>query len=164
MMVVKELNYINLNDMSNILSGIGMKKLAIFSIDDQVSNINIKKAINGSFITYLEMNCLEFKKILTSNADFFEYNKYSLYILRGGIYLDIKNLFANINDYRVYLGRGGSQKSHILSPLDIRLSTYMMAMFNFDYNLIKDQNTFNTLDKDRYLTYRAEPYKFISIK
>jgi hypothetical protein len=164
MMVVKELSYVNLNDMSNILGGIGIKKLLILSINNHVSNIDIKKANKGCFITYMEMNSLELKKMLKSDADFYEYNKFSLYILRGGIYIDIKNIFQYINDCKVYLGRGGSQKSHILSPLDLRLSTYLMAMFNFDYNLIKDQNTFNTIDKDRYLTYRAEPYNFVSIK
>jgi len=51
------------------------------------------------------------------------------------------------------VGRGGSQKAHVLSPLDMRLSSYVMAMFNFNYGLISKINAFNHLDKDRYLSY-----------
>ena len=65
----------------------------------------------------------------------------------------------------VNVGRGGSQKAHALSPLDIRLTTYVMAMFNFDYNLISSLNSFNTMGKDRYLSYidNHKLNKFVSI-
>jgi hypothetical protein len=33
--------------------------------------------------------------------------------------IDIKNIFASINGYKTNIGRGGSQKAHILSPMDI---------------------------------------------
>lgn len=50
------------------------------------------------------------------------------------------------------LGRGGSQKSHIISPLDIRLSAYLMALYNFNYKTtFISINTINILPKDRYL-------------
>ena len=77
------------------------------------------------------------------------FNKKS--ILRNGNFLDIKNLFDAVNNCQVNLGRGGSQKSHLLSPLDFILSAYLMAMFNFDYKLISSLNTFN-LSKERYLS------------
>lgn len=106
------------------------------------------------------MNIEEFMKLINSeNINFLEYNKKSLYILRKGNFLDIKNIFSNINKCRVNLGRGGSQKAHILSPLDIRLSTYLMAMFNFDYNLINSLNTFNSISKDRYLSWKDSTIK-----
>jgi hypothetical protein len=73
--------------------------------------------------------------------------------LRNGSFLDIKNLFAKINGYEVNVGRGGSQKAHALSPLDFRLSSYLIAMFNFDYSKITYLNAFNDLEKDRYLSY-----------
>lgn len=48
-------------------------------------------------------------------------------------------------------------KAHALSPLDFRLSCYLMAMFNFDYNLISSLNSFNIMSKDRYLSYMDKP-------
>jgi hypothetical protein len=79
--------------------------------------------------------------------------------------MDIKNLFAKIQNRNVNVGRGGSQKAHALSPLDFRLSTYLMAMFKFDYNLISSLNSFNFMSKDRYLSYMDKPKlnKFVSI-
>ena len=79
--------------------------------------------------------------------------------------IDIKNLFAKINNKDVNVGRGGSQKANALSPLDFRLSYYLMAMFNFDYKLISSLNSFNLMSKDRYLSYmdKPRPNKFISI-
>jgi hypothetical protein len=63
------------------------------------------------------------------------------------------------------VGRGGSQKAHALSHLDFRLSSYLMAMFNFDYNLIYSLNSFNFMGKDRYLSYMDKPRsnKFVRI-
>ncbi len=74
-----------------------------------------------------------------------------MYIIRDGNFLDIKNLFATINNCNVNLGRG-SQKSHMLSPLDLRLSNYIMAMFNFNYKLVSYLNTFNEVPKNIYLS------------
>jgi hypothetical protein len=57
---------------------------------------------------------VDFLNVKSNN--FMDYNKDSLYILRGGNFLDIKNLFAAIGDDCVNIGRGGSQKAHMLSP------------------------------------------------
>jgi hypothetical protein len=94
------------------------------------------------------------------------WNLIKLVYARGGNWMDIKNLFARIQNKDVNVGRGGSQKAHALSPLDFRLSTYLMAMFKFDYNLISSLNSFNFMSKDRYLSYmdKPRPIKFVSIK
>lgn len=76
-----------------------------------------------------------------------------MYILRNGGFIDVKKLFVNINGYQVNVGRGGAQKTHILSPLDFRLSSYLLAMFNCNYGKVAYLNAFNDLDKDRYLSY-----------
>jgi hypothetical protein len=78
---------------------------------------------------------------------------------RDGNFLDIKNIFASINGYKTNIGRGGSQKAHILSPMDLRLSFYMMAMFQYNYKLISYLNTFNEISKDRYLSYTNKYFK-----
>jgi hypothetical protein len=165
MVIIKELYYVNLDDLSKILAGIGIENLNIFSIDNKLET-NIFNSVNtdkGSKIIYTEMNTLNFIKFLNFNGKFLEYNKDSFYILRDGNFLDIKNIFASINNCQVNVGRGGSQKAHMLSPLDLRLTSYLLAMFNFDYKLINNLNTFNHISKDRYLSYMDKSYKYVSI-
>jgi len=49
--------------------------------------------------------------------NFLEYNKYSLYVLREGNYVGIKNLFSSINHSSANLGRWrGSESSYFESP------------------------------------------------
>jgi hypothetical protein len=105
-------------------------------------------------ILFVELSVAEFVKFLNnSDSNFMDYNKNSLYILRNSNYIDVKLLFNSINNNKVDIGRGGGQKAHIVSPLEFRLTCYLMAMFNFKYNDICDLNTFNLLDKKRYLPY-----------
>jgi hypothetical protein len=138
-------------ELSKILAAMHLKALNIFSINDGIEKMKVVRINKGSPITYVEINQEQFITILNSNVDFSDYNRYSLYIFRDGSFLDIKNLFINVNGYQTNMGRGGSQKAHILSPLDFRLSAYVMAMFN--YGLISNLNAFSDLDKSRYLSY-----------
>jgi len=91
------------------------------------------------------------------------YTKSTFLCLLQEVVIDIKNLFAKINNKDVNVG--GSQKANALSPLDFRLSYYLMAMFNFYYELISSLNSFNLMSKDRYLSYmdKPRPNKFITI-
>ena len=154
MMIINELSYVNLDDLSKTLAAMYIKELNIFSLDDNTLEMRKIRRDNGSSITYIEMTREHFIKLLNNDrTNFLDYNRYSLYILRNGNFLDIKNLFSRIDGYPANVGRGGSQKAHILSPLDFRLSSYIMAMFNFNYGLISNINAFNTLEKERYLSY-----------
>jgi hypothetical protein len=153
MVIIKELQSINLENLSKWLDTINIKKLNIFCINNELNNdINYVETKKNCIIKYFELNTDVYKNNLNSNSIFFDENKHSLYIIRGGNFLDIKNLFAVIENYPTNLGRGGSQKSHMLSHLELRLSSYLMAMFNFDYNLIQNLNTFNYINKERYLS------------
>lgn len=76
-----------------------------------------------------------------------------MYIVKGSDFRGIKNLFATVNNCQVNIGIGRSQKTHVLSPLDFRLSCYLIAMFNFNYKLVSNLNAFNVITKDRYLSY-----------
>jgi hypothetical protein len=154
MIVINELKYVNLDNFIEMLTGIGINQLSIFSINNEFDDsLRLLTNSKNSNIQYIEVNHKSFNKFINSDyANFFDYNKDSLYIVRGGNYIDIKNLFAAINNCQFNLGRGGSQKAHMLSPLDFRLSCYMMAMFNLDYKLISSLNTFNYIGKDRYLS------------
>ena len=64
----------------------------------------------------------------------------------------ISDIFP-VNDFDVNIGRGSSQKAHVVSPLDFRVSCYLMALFKFDYKYISYLNTFNVISKDRYLPF-----------
>jgi hypothetical protein len=139
--------------LSKVLAAMHVKELNIFSIYDNIEEIKVVRRNNGSLISYIEMTREQFVTILNSKANFSDYNIFSLYILRDGGFLDIKNLFAKVNGHEMNIGRGGSQKAHILSPLYFRLSSYLMAMFNCNYGLISNLNAFNVLGKDRYLSY-----------
>lgn len=165
MITINELKYVNLDTLSLVLNTIGIKELNIFSINKKCQ-YNAIKSVKGAKINYAEMSCDMFMKCLNSDVDFTDYNRNSLYILRDGNFLDIKNLFSSINGFKINIGRGGSQKAHILSPLDLRLSAYMMAMSNCNYKLLSSLNSFNELSKDRYLSYTNnyfKPYKHISM-
>jgi hypothetical protein len=76
-----------------------------------------------------------------------------LYIVRNSDFIDVKEIFNKINNYEVNIGRGAGQKCSILSSLEFRLSSYLMAISKFKYFEISRLNTFNFLDKSRYLTY-----------
>ncbi len=166
MVIIKESRFISLDEMSLRLGCMGIDYLNIFSISiNTITNTVYSK--KHCLISYVEISPQNFVELLNhEDCKFLDMNKDSLFIVRGGNWLDIKNLFAAINNRDINIGRGGSQKAHALSPLDFRLSTYLMAMFNFDYNLISSLNSFNVMSKDRYLSYmdRSSPNKFVSIK
>jgi hypothetical protein len=164
MIIIKEQENINLNDLSVTLNAMGIDKLNIFYINiDSTYNGYIRSEI-GSDVKFIELNPEEFTNLLNINVDFLSFNPYSLYITRGANFLDIKNLFASIENSNVNLGRGGGQKSHMLSPLDFRLSTYLMAMFKFNYKFIKNLNTFDQISKDRYLSYTDQTIRKVYSK
>jgi hypothetical protein len=165
MVVIKDLYHVNLDELSVILEGIGIERLNVISINNEIESdmINTVTSNNNSKVIYTEMGREQFINFLNFNNNFMDYNKHSLYILRNGNFLDIKIIFSLINNCKVNVGRGGSQKAHMLSPLDLRLTSYLMAIFNFDYKLINNLNTFNYISKDRYLSYIEKSYKYLSL-
>lgn len=157
MVIIKGSNNINLYNASYLLTYMEIDKLTIFLINKKDKSMTHNIIDKGSPITYVEVNPKDFIKLIASTFDFLEYNNNCLYILKDGSYFDIKSLITNISRYKVNIGRGGGQKAHLLSPLDFRLSAYLMAMFNLDYNYIKDINIYNIISKDRYLSYLGKP-------
>jgi hypothetical protein len=157
MFIVRESNSINLNDLNKALGCMGVDKLFIFVINNGIDSdvfCRIESKENPNVI-YYEMNSVNFINFLNSNENnrnFLDYNKHSVFIIRNSNFICIKNLFSRIHNCNVNIGRGGSQMSHGLSPLDLRLTSYIMAMFNFDFKLISYLNTFNSMTKDRYLS------------
>lgn len=165
MVIINDSRSISLDVLSESLYVVGIKELNIFCIDNHLDNkdVNFIETKNHCKIKYAELNTEVFKNYLNADNIFLDNNKNSLYIIRGGNYLDIKNLFAVIENCPTNLGRGGSQKSHMLSPLDLRLSFYLMAMFNFNYKVVNNLNTFNYIGKERYLSWKDNSLNFRSI-
>jgi len=155
MFTIIEDKIINLEKVSEILAVLNVDKLNIISIVDTVCTEIVSTSTNkGSTVLYAELDIKNFIEYLNNEDNaFIKANPYTIYIIRGGVFIDLKNLFSTISGYNVTVGRGGSQKSHMLSPLDLRLSFYLIAMFEFNYEIIKDLNGFNDLDKNRYLSY-----------
>ena len=79
------------------------------------------------------------------------YNLDSLYILDNKNFGGLKEMITSMEGLNVDIVRGSGQKNHILSPLDIRLSFYISAMFDCDYSMVQKYNAFNKLTKDKYL-------------
>jgi hypothetical protein len=148
---------INLLELSNKLNAMNMNKLHIFSINkiNKNSFITISK---DPELNYIEVGIENFIEILKDPNKFFghnflEINKNALFIFRDCNYIDIKNIFAKIEEHEVNIGRAFNQKSHIMSPLEFRLSFYLLAIYNFNYNLISSINSFNNINKNRYLLF-----------
>jgi len=157
MIILSETIEVNFISLSKILKYMNIDKLHLFSIDKSNSKEVFTINEGGCNIDFLEIGIENFIHYLNPpvlDFDFRDYNKNSLYILRNGSYIDIKNLFTLIQNNTVNLGRGGSQKSHMISPLDYRLSAYLMAICKLDYKLFSSLNTFNYVEKYRYLPFK----------
>jgi hypothetical protein len=154
MFVIVESYSVNLDELSKALGLMGIKNLNIMSINSTNNNtIDYTSSDVDCKVTYIDLSADNLFNYLNEGTDFSKYNKNTLYIIRRGNFLDIKNIFARIEGLNINVGRGGSQKAHMISPLDFRLTSYLLAMFNFDYNLINKINAFDYIDKDRYLSY-----------
>ena len=154
--IIRENKEADLFEITKLLDLMEIDKLNIVAINpigtlDKTNNIRIKEP---SVVKYLEVNTDDFISYLNNPSyNFLDYNKYILYNIKEGNYIYIKNIFTKINDFDTNIGRGGSQKSHMVSPLDFRLYCYLIAMFKFDYKYISYLNTFNVVSKERYLPF-----------
>jgi len=151
--MIKDLTSINLDALSEGLSMIKIDKLNLTVISDTcpVNTLNVVKVDNKCLLNYVEINPKAFTELMLTDSDFLNKNKYTLYILRKGSFLNMKALFSKIQGQDVSIGNANSQKSSLLSPLEFRLSNYLMAMFNFNYSKISYLNTFSDIGKDKYL-------------
>lgn len=145
----------DLLNMAELMDFMNIDTLFIFSIiPDESLELNVVELEHPSKIKYIEVGLKFFiEKYLENpnNAYFWEHNKNTLYIMRDSNYSDIKRVFTTIQSTKVSIIRGGSQKSHMVSPIDFRLSCYLMLLFNMDFKRFNYENSFNVISKDRYL-------------
>jgi hypothetical protein len=87
MVIINESRVINLDELSLILSGMGIEKLYIFSIYGSSLDTKTTTVISNkdSHVEYIEINYDNFVELLNhENSNFVEFNKYTIYIARGG--------------------------------------------------------------------------------
>lgn len=150
----RELN-VSFLDLSKRLNLVNIEKIHVFSInlsdEVEIEPFRLKELPN---ITYIEIGVLKFLEFLRENSGtFLDWNPTTLYILRDGTYTDLKYIFEQAGKFGMNLGRGCSQKSHVVSPLDFRLSCYILAMCNFNFEFVSKISMFKSLEKFRYLPY-----------
>jgi len=157
MFIVNDSSSINLDQLSQVLQGLGIMFLNIVLIDHEyeANKVTCVMANKHSPVSYIEMGPDSFINIILNNhkINFLEVNKNTLYILKNGCFSYIKALFSKINGCEVNLCKGKSQKAHLLSHLDLRLSTYLMALYTFDYQKISSLNGFSVAGKYQYLSW-----------
>lgn len=140
---------------SNTMNSMELDELFIVEINVRNSvECNIFELEHRSRIKYIKVGLEIFIENFlgsSSQIDFWNINKNTLYILKDGNYSDIKELFTVIQDTKVKLVRGSSQKAHIISPIDFRLSCYLLILCKMNYKKFYFHNSFNELTKDRYL-------------
>lgn len=145
------------NDLYNISKLLNFIDLDVFHIlsivDNEQLEYEITKVTTPSTVLHIEVGLRFFLEnfLENPNHDFWKYNKSTVYIMKNGDFSCIKQLFTQIQNTKVQIIRGGSQKSHLISPIDFRLSCYMIILFNMNYNKFSAENAFNFLSKDRYL-------------
>ena len=159
-MVVNRVTNIKLADILLNLRDMCINDTIIYSInlrDDLKAEVFDIRA-GDSKIIYIEIGVGYFMEILNFNPlRSYVFNKKALYILRDGFYFDIKYILSHIGENNINLGRGGHQLAHVISPLELRFTSYLMAMYNFNYKYILELNTFNALPKSRYLPFSNYP-------
>ena len=107
MIILKELSYVPLDELSLTLKAMKIEKLDIFSINKSL-DFNIKSTVSnkGSEINYIEINSEQFVKFINKeDNNFLVNNSNCLYIIRDSNFLDIRNLFKFINSCPVDIGR-----------------------------------------------------------
>lgn len=146
---------INLHNLASSLRILGINHLNIFSINNIGYNENFSINHDECTIHFVELDKSNYNNFIL-DKNFKHINYTSLYILRNSNYIDLKNIFLSLqdkNNLNYNLSRGGGQKSHLVSPLELKLNAYLLAIFNFDYKLINNINMFNNIEKNRYLLY-----------
>lgn len=145
----------SLDNMANLAHCMNMETLYIFSIvisdTFEYKLTEIKSPCN---IKYIEVGLTFFLENFLdnpNNVNFWEYNKNTLYILRDSNYSDVKEVFTKVQNIKTNVVRGANQKGHLVSPVDFRLSCYMLILFNMNYSKFNSKNSFNIISKDRYL-------------
>lgn len=151
---VKDEMTIHTEDIRDSLSYMNIDILNIFYI----SNDPIyEKSVHNFFYNaprILRIQCINTDKLkeFISSDNFNEINQNALYILEDIKWSEIVLLCIESNA-NITISGGSTTKRHILSILDGRLISYILAILNLDFNKLNAFNNFDSVDKNYYLPY-----------
>lgn len=162
--ILKSEIFLNCSSIGSNLFNMNINKgISIFSIHKTKGEgevIVYNEITNTSPVLYKEININDFILYLDNkDNDFILNNRSNLYILRNSNFRDLKKMITKIEGYNVEVVRGSNQKAHLLSTLDLRLTAYMLAFFDLDFNKLNFFNGFNVIEKERYLPYMTNYVK-----
>jgi hypothetical protein len=151
-----------LNTMSILASYMSLEKFYIVNINLENSDIvHTGEVDSPTPIKYIDVGLKFFMENFfngESSSVFWEANKHTLYILRNANYSHVKEIFKEMEHINVDVVRGSVQRSHVVSPIDFRLSCYMLLLFNLNFNKFVMENSFNNISKDRFLPVGKETF------
>lgn len=160
LVVIKKYIGNDLETISKLASMMNIEQFYIFSIfPDKDLEYQIQEVELPSKVNHITIGLNFFmENILGGEQDeaFWNLNKSSLYILKDGNYSDLRRIFTSVKGIKTSLVRGSSQKAHLVSPIEFRLSTYLMILSNMDFKKVTRQNAFQNIKKDRYLPSSVE--------
>lgn len=90
--------------------------------------------------------------INSDSFNFDEMNKYCLYIFVDMSWFELAVMFKSAN-VDVIISGGSTSKRHLISPLQLRLSSYIIALFDMDSIEANNYNNFRNISKERYLPF-----------
>lgn len=143
---------IKLDDLIRNIRILNLKKVIIIYIL-KCTQDEIDKNFQGIIKDTLEIHFLSFDSytdtLNSSNFNFNLTNKHCLYIFNDVIWSKVVLKFKSELDATVSGGR--NVKRHMLSPLHLRFSSYILAIFNLNSPESINHNAFNSIDKNIYL-------------
>lgn len=162
---------INLANLARKFGYFSLSEMNIVSINPKINTDLIcvngetsEHESTGCTLSYVEIgrkNFLDRIRLIGAES-FFTFNINTLFILRNGNYLDILKLFSNIEGLPAEIFKGGGQKSHVLSSLEIKLSMYILALSDFNYSKVYYNNAYGNLDKLKYLPNSSHSKKKVN--
>lgn len=144
----------NLMNMAKLANDMNLDTFYIFSIIIcDTFKYKVREVEYPCKVKYIEVGLRFFIEnfLEKDNVNFWHYNKNTLYVLRNSNYSDIRELFTVIQNIKTKVVRGSSQKAHMISPIDFRLSCYLLILFDMNYKKFNSENAFNIIHKDKYL-------------
>jgi len=148
---------ISYEELYNNIASIGINKLFIFYILDSPQeeiDVTLKTHVFRNNNIWFEVHYISKENYIpminSSSFNFSEINKYCLYIFLDLSWIELISMFKS-EDINIIVSGGSPTKRHLLSPLELRLSSYIIALFNMNSIEASNYNNFRHISKDRYL-------------
>lgn len=136
------------------LKTLNLDILNIFIITDKPYHSKKKNKVNFNeprLLTIQVITTTDFQN-LVSSSDFNDINLNNLYILDGISWHRVVKLLIS-SDVSVAVSGGSAGKRHVISKLDNRLISYLLAMFDLDASKLNAANNFDSVEKIKYLPF-----------